>query len=282
LSHGDDANRRVPVERSPASRETEIHDYLRLFRRRWWIIVLVPAFAAGIVAWSHSDDPVEYSATATVAARSLIGHVNSPYVGPNSTEEFAADFQATATEKLVVRAVSEATQVSADSIRDGLSVTPVSTTAGMSALIDVKYITTEKDRAGPVAKQIALGTLSALFEPAFRQAQIEAAAEAAATETTTEAPVGDGTTGSLDKLLQQPQTVTLYPTAVESTTQSVIREVQIAIGAGLFLAVFIVILADVLGPRSRLRESSRAAYEDEASSAETSHTASHAPASGAR
>ena len=277
MSHGDDANRRVPVEHSPASRDTEIHDYLRLFRRRWWIILIVPAFAAGIVVWAHSDDPVEYSATATVAARSLIGHVNSPYVGPNSTEEFAADFQATATEKLVVQEVSEATQVSADSIRDGLSVTPVSTTAGMSALIDVKYVTTEKDRAGPVAKQIALGTLSALFQPAFRQAEIEAT-----TETTTEAPVGDGTTGTLDKLLQQPQTVTLYPTAVESTTQSVIREVQIAIGAGLFLAVFIVILADVLGPRSRLRESTRGPYEDEASSPETSHTASHAPAPGAR
>lgn len=277
MSQGDDANRRVPVERSPASRDTEIHDYLRLFRRRWWIILIVPAFAAGIVVWAHSDDPVEYSATATVAARSLIGHVNSPYVGPNSTEEFAADFQATTTEKLVVQEVSEATQVSADSIRDGLSVTPVSTTAGMSALIDVKYVTTEKDRAGPVAKQIALGTLSALFQPAFRQAEIEAT-----TETTTEAPVGDGTTGTLDKLLQQPQTVTLYPTAVESTTQSVIREVQIAIGAGLFLAVFIVILADVLGPRSRLRDSTRGAYEDEASSPETSHTASHAPASGAR
>jgi hypothetical protein len=281
LSHGDDMNRRLPVERSPASRETEIHDYLRLIRRRWWIIVLVPAFAAGIVVWAHSDDPVKYSATATVAARSLIGHVNSPYVGTRSTEEFAADFQATATQKLVVQAVSEATQVSADSIRDGLSVAPVSTTSGMSALIDVKYVTTEKDRAGPVAKQIALGTLSALFEPAFRQAQIEAATETP-TETPTEPPVGDGTTGSLDKLLQQPQTVTLYPTSVESATQSVIREVQIAIGAGLFLAVFIVIIADVLGPRSRLRESSRAAYEDEASSAETSHTASHAPASGAR
>ncbi|MDQ4028322.1 MAG: hypothetical protein M3214_09780, partial [Actinomycetota bacterium] len=75
MSHGDDANRRVPVEHSPASRDTEIHDYLRLFRRRWWIILIVPAFAAGIVVWAHSDDPVEYSATATVAARSLIGHV---------------------------------------------------------------------------------------------------------------------------------------------------------------------------------------------------------------
>jgi hypothetical protein len=281
LSHGDDANRTLRVERPPSSRETEIHDYLKLIRRRWWIILLVPAFAAGIVVWAHSDDPVKYSATATVAARSLIGHVNSPYVGTNSTEAFAADFEATATQKPIVQAVSEATQVSSNSIRDGLNVTPVSTAAGMSALINVEYVTTERDRAGSVAKQVALATVRALFGPAFRQAAIEARREAALADPTA-GPVGDGITGSLDQLLQHPQTMTLYPTTVESTTQSVIREVQIAVGAGLFLAIFIVIIADVFGPRSRQREDTWVAPDDEASARETSRTATQAPASGAR
>jgi hypothetical protein len=64
----------------------------------------------------------------------------------------------------------------------------------------------------------------ALFEPAFvkRRSKLR-------TETPTEAAVGEGTTGALDNLLQQPHTVTLYPTTVESATRSVIREVLIAI-----------------------------------------------------
>jgi capsular polysaccharide biosynthesis protein len=268
LSQGDEANRPLRVERRPASREMEIHDYLRLIRRRWWIVILVPAVAAGIVLWVHSNDPVRYSAKATVTARSLIGHVRSPYVGTNSTAQFAADFEATAFQQPILEAVSVGTQVSPDRIKDGLSVTPVSTAAGMSALIDVQYVTTERDRAGPVAKEVAMETLRALFEPALP-------------DTVTKDPIGTGTAGSLDELLLQPQTLTLYPTVKTSGTQSVLREIQIAVGAGLFLAIFMVIIADVLSSRSRETKDSQVS-DDETSAQETSRTAPRAPASGAR
>jgi capsular polysaccharide biosynthesis protein len=269
LSHGDESNRALRVEYPPRARDPEIRDYLRSIRRRWWIVILVPAFAAGIVLWVHSDDPVKYSATATVTARSLIGHVNSPYVGNNSTEEFVADFQATATQKPVLEAVSQLTQVLPRHIKQGLTVTPVSTDAGLSALIDVDYVTTERDEAGPVAKQVAVETVRALFKHTLNNAGEEE-------------PFGSGTTGTLSELLQRPQTITLYPTTTFSTTQAVIREVQIAVGAGLFLAILIVLLADVLGPRGRDTEDSRVVYDDEVSSHETPRTAPRAPASGAR
>lgn len=269
LSHGDESNRTLRVEYPARSSEPEIRDYLRSIRRRWWIVLLVPAFAAGIVVWSHSDDPVRYSATATVTARSLIGHVRSPYVGANSTEQFAADFQATATQKPIVIAVSRETQVLPKVIKEGLTVTPVSTDAGMSALINVDYVTTERDRAGPVAQQVAIETVRALFRPAFRK-------------TSADEPFGTGTTGSLTTLLEDPQTLTLYPTTTTSATQTVLREVQIAVGAGLFLAVLIVVLADVLSPRGRKIEDSRVLNDDEVSSHENSRPASRAPASRAR
>jgi hypothetical protein len=268
LAHSDETNRTLRA-RPSSSRDPEIVDYLKSIRRRWWIVLLVPAFAAGIVVWVHSDDPVKYSARATLTARSLIGHVRSPYVGPNSAEEFAADFEATATQKPIVEAVSQVTEVEPDLIREGLSVTPVSATAGISALIDVEYVTTERDRAGPVARQVAMETVRALFEPALR-------------DTSTEELVGEGPTASLGELLKQPQTLTLYATTSASSTQSVIREVQIAVGAGLFLAILIVILADVMGPRSRASEESSVGHDDEASLHETSPTASRAPASRAR
>jgi hypothetical protein len=268
LSH-DQSNRPSRVGLPAGSREMEIHDYLRLIRRRWWLVILVPAVAAGIVLWTHTDDPSRYSATATVTARSLIGHIRSPYVGANSTAQFAADFEATATQQPILNAVSAALQVPTERIRDGLIVTPVSTTAGMSALIDVEYVTTDRDQAGLVAEAVAMETLRALFEPALPK-------------TVTKKPIGEGSTGTLDELLQQPQTITLYPTINESTTQSVIREVQVAAGAGLFFAVFIVIIADVLGPRRRELRDSRTAADDETAPHEVSSTVPRAPASGAR
>jgi hypothetical protein len=252
----------------PAVREMEIHDYLRLIRRQWWIVILIPVVAVAIVLWAHADDPVRYSAKATVAARSLIGHVRSPYVGTNSTAQFAADFEATAFQQPIVEDVSEATGVSPKDIKGGLSVVPVSTAAGMSSLIDVVFVTVEKDRAGPVAEEVAIRTLRALFEPALP-------------ETPTKDPLGTGTAGSLDELLGQPQTLTVYPTAKTSSTRSVLRQIQVAVGAGLFLGILMVVVADVLSWRRHEKRDSEVS-QDEMSAAEKSRTPPPAPAPGIR
>ncbi|HEX9343327.1 MAG TPA: Wzz/FepE/Etk N-terminal domain-containing protein [Actinomycetota bacterium] len=138
----------------------EISDYLRVIWRRLWILVLVPLLAGGIVTSMVLREPPKYTATADVAAPSVVGGGSGQYSGPNGIKAFVANFTAMVVSPQVVNQVSKTTKVSVDQINSGLSSTPV----GQSGLVDVTYTTTHKVSAGPVAKAAASATMTALFQ----------------------------------------------------------------------------------------------------------------------
>jgi uncharacterized protein involved in exopolysaccharide biosynthesis len=146
----------------------EISDYLRVIWRRLWILVLVPLLAGGIVTSMVLREPPKYTATADVAAPSVVGgSTNGPYSGPNGIKAFVANFTAMLVAPQVVNQVSKQTKVPVAEITNGLTSAPV----GDSGLVTVTYTTTKKDTAGPVAKAAAATTMSALFQGQVTLAQ---------------------------------------------------------------------------------------------------------------
>lgn len=138
----------------------EISDYLRVIWRRLWILVLVPLLAGGIVTSMVLREPPKYTATADVAAPSVVGGGSGQYSGPNGIKAFVANFTAMVVSPQVVNQVAKTTKVPVDEINSGLSSTPV----GQSGLVDVTFTTVHKDHAGPVAKAAAGATMTTLFQ----------------------------------------------------------------------------------------------------------------------
>lgn len=138
----------------------EISDYLRVIWRRLWILVLVPLLAGGIVTSMVLREPPKYTATANVAAPSVVGGGTGPYQGPNGIKAFVENFTAMVVSPQVINQVSKQTKVSVSDITAGLTSAPV----GQSGLVTVTYTTTQKDTAGAVAKAAASDTMTALFQ----------------------------------------------------------------------------------------------------------------------
>jgi capsular polysaccharide biosynthesis protein len=223
-------------------RDMEIRDYLRIIRRRFWIVLLVPLVAAGSVLFLSLGSPARYAATARVAARSLLGDPLSPYVSGNTTAVFVADFVATVQDPIVVDAAAAEVGVSADAVGEGITATPIATSAGQSALIEVRYETTEQSEAGPVAEAVAKEALRAIFEPNYLQADAEATPDG---EGGGEAGAGKNAE-ALEALLDDPRVVSLHPTEKLSSAPALLRKLEIAIGVGLFLSLFLVVLLEVV------------------------------------
>jgi capsular polysaccharide biosynthesis protein len=225
-------------------RDMEIRDYLRIIRRRFWIVLLVPLVAATSVLFLSLGSPARYAATARVAARSLVGDPLSPYLSGNTTGFFVADFVATVQDPTVIDAAAAEVGVSAEAVAEGVSATPIATSAGQSALIEVRFETTEQSEAGPVAEAVAKEALRAIFEPNFLEADAEA----------TPSPDGEGggeedvetNVEALDAMLNDPRVVSLHPTEKLSAAPELLRKLEIAIGVGLFLALFLVVLLEVV------------------------------------
>ena len=57
----------------------EIIDYLRIARRRWWILVAVPVLAGLAAAALILSAPTSYTSTATVSSGSLVNSEGSPF-----------------------------------------------------------------------------------------------------------------------------------------------------------------------------------------------------------
>jgi capsular polysaccharide biosynthesis protein len=166
----------------------EIADYLRIARRRLWILILVPVLAAGVVAAYVVYKGPSYAATATVAAPAVVGgaQTNSSYGGyggSNGIKAFVGNFTAAATAPQIVNKVSAQTGVPAADVVSGLTVSPI----GSSGLMSVTYQAKHERNAGPVARAVASETTRFLFasqlafaEQASVQAQKELTAAQAA------------------------------------------------------------------------------------------------------
>ncbi len=150
------------------NRALEISDYLRIIRRRLWILILVPLLAGGAVAALQLRQPTTYAATATVAAPALVGgSQNNQYTGASGAKAFVSNFTAAITAPVIVNRVATETDVLPGNIVSGLSVTPI----GDSSLLQVTYKTHNRGKAEPVAKAAASDTIKFLFETQVALAQ---------------------------------------------------------------------------------------------------------------
>jgi capsular polysaccharide biosynthesis protein len=139
----------------------EIGDYLRVIRRRLWVLILVPVLAAGTVAAVVLLQPPRYRAVATVAAPALVGgSAGNQYSGPNGVRVFVANFTAALTAPQVVSKVAEQTKISEEAARDGLSAQPIKE----SSLIEVTYVSPDKALAASVPRAASSETIRFLFQ----------------------------------------------------------------------------------------------------------------------
>jgi Mrp family chromosome partitioning ATPase len=139
----------------------EIHDYLRVIRRRLWVLILVPALAVGTVAAVVLLQPPRYRAVATVAAPALVGgSAGNQYSGPNGVRVFVANFTAALTAPQVLSKVAEQTHISEEVARDGLSAQPIEE----SSLIEVTYESTDRALAASLPLAASSETIRFLFQ----------------------------------------------------------------------------------------------------------------------
>lgn len=149
----------------------ELRDYLRLARRRIWILIILPVLAAGGVTAVTFMKPLQYSADATIAAPALVGG-NNQYTGANGPKAFDSNFGAALTSPAVVDEVAKKTHVSASTVTGGLAVTTLGTsTVGTSTILKVTYTTTDRRTAVPVVRTAAGDTLQFLFRTQVDLAQ---------------------------------------------------------------------------------------------------------------
>lgn len=137
----------------------EIIEYLRVAKRRWWILVLVPVLAAGLTTAFLLLQPTTYSATATVNSGALVGNDGSPFSGTQAAQAFVAAFTAAAENPSVKAQVAQGTGVSASDQTDGVTTTGV----GTSSDVQVAYTDTKAQRAQEVVGQTARKALDLMF-----------------------------------------------------------------------------------------------------------------------
>jgi capsular polysaccharide biosynthesis protein len=139
----------------------EIVDYLRIARRRIWVLVGIPLVAALAASVLVILSPHEYTARATVAAPALVGgSPGNQYTGSQAVNQFVSAFQSTATGPQVRQAVSAQLGVSSGSITSGLSVTQI----GASSNMALAYTSSKRKDIVPVLTAITKETLTELFQ----------------------------------------------------------------------------------------------------------------------
>jgi Mrp family chromosome partitioning ATPase/capsular polysaccharide biosynthesis protein len=139
----------------------EIGDYLRVIRRRLWVLILVPVLAAGAVAAVVFLQPPRYQAVATVAAPALVGgSASNQYSGPNGVRVFVANFTAALTAPQVLSKVAEQTRTSEEVARGGLSAQPIEE----SSLIEVTFVSTDRALAASLPRAASSETIRFLFQ----------------------------------------------------------------------------------------------------------------------
>ncbi|WP_434739779.1 Wzz/FepE/Etk N-terminal domain-containing protein [Micromonospora sp. SH-82] len=158
------------IYQTVGSARVEIVDYLRVARRRLWILLGVPLLAASAAALVVLIGPDRYAATSYVAAPALVGGTAAQqYTGTQAASQFAAAFAAAVTAPQVVDQVAGDTGVSNRTLRDGLSVAQV----GASSQLTLTYTATDRDTVAPVLTATAQRALAFLFASQVNIAESE-------------------------------------------------------------------------------------------------------------
>ncbi|WP_431906737.1 Wzz/FepE/Etk N-terminal domain-containing protein [Micromonospora carbonacea] len=147
-------------QRAVGSGRVEIVDYLRVARRRLWLLVGIPLVAGAAAALVVLLGPQQYAATSYVAAPALVGgSAAQQYTGTQAASQFAAAFAAAVTSPQVVDQVAADTGVPADALRDGLAVKQV----GASSQLTVTYTAADRSTVDPVLAATGKRALAFLF-----------------------------------------------------------------------------------------------------------------------
>jgi hypothetical protein len=160
----------------------ETVDYLRVARKRVWILAGLPLLAAVVATGVVLLTPQRYAVTAYVAAPALVGGVAAQqYTGSQGANQFVAAFAAAATSPKVVEQVAADTGAPAADLRDGVTVKQV----GASSQLTLTYTGSDRDKVAPVARAMTSRALTFLFASQVDVAtQQVAAAEADVTAAT--------------------------------------------------------------------------------------------------
>src|SRR5688572_12620369 len=155
------ARRRArPAQPPRRSTSVEIVDYLRVARRRLWVLLGVPLAAALAVGLFIGLSPQRYTATCYVAAPALVGGAAAQqYTGTQAASQFVAAFKAAATSPRVLDQVAADTGVAAGTLRDGLAVAQV----GASSQLTLAYTAAKRTTVEPVLTATARRALDFLF-----------------------------------------------------------------------------------------------------------------------
>ncbi|BCB90824.1 hypothetical protein Psuf_081370 [Phytohabitans suffuscus] len=138
----------------------EIVDYLRIARRRLWVLLGVPLAAALAVGLFIGLSPQRYTATGYVAAPALVGGAASQqYTGTQAASQFVAAFKAAVTSPRVLDQVAADTGVATGALRDGLAVAQV----GASSQLTLTYTAAQRATVEPVLTATARRALDFLF-----------------------------------------------------------------------------------------------------------------------
>ncbi|WP_444951246.1 Wzz/FepE/Etk N-terminal domain-containing protein [Micromonospora ureilytica] len=139
----------------------EIVDYLRVARRRLWVLVGVPVLATGAAAAIVLFAPQQFGGTAYVAAPALVGGgaAGTQYSGTQAANQFVAAFGAAVTSPRVLADVAGDTGVAPERLRDGLAITQV----GASSQLEVTYTAGDRANIAPVLTATTTRALAFLF-----------------------------------------------------------------------------------------------------------------------
>ncbi|HET6625230.1 MAG TPA: hypothetical protein VFG63_02470 [Nocardioidaceae bacterium] len=145
----------------------EIFDYLKVARRRLWVIVVIPLLAgAGVLGyWQLSAK--DYQATAYVFAPDLLAGTGSQFSGPAGVANWVNEFTATAVSPRVTRRVAAQADIPVADIKQGLEVTQLEA----SGQLQVSFSWTDGAVANKVVEGVATATPRALFRPRLAQAE---------------------------------------------------------------------------------------------------------------
>ena len=145
----------------------EVVDYLRLARRRLWIIVMIPLLAAAGVLGFWQLSPQTYEATAYVFAPEALAGSGAQFSGPAGIASWVSEFSATAVSPRVVHRAARASGVPSVAITQGLKVTQVQ----QSGQLQISFAWTKRSMAERVVKQCAESTPKQLVAPLVAQAR---------------------------------------------------------------------------------------------------------------
>jgi hypothetical protein len=147
----------------------EIADYLRIARRRLWVLLLVPLLAAGAAIAFVLQSPTEYAASATLSSSGFVGGPSDHYQGTQAASQFAAAFTANAEGPAALASASKATGIPAQELANGLTVTQNGASSNMT-------LTYTSEQAGDIVRALGAvkqATINRMYALTVAQAKAE-------------------------------------------------------------------------------------------------------------